>query len=108
MAPQRFRVSVEKGFPQFSLFALGGSGPVAKSKEIKQTSKSLKLPIVIPFAAGGPGEAELRIQTTLFYCREDNTGTCRIKTLVWHAPVTVVNDPSAPTQLKISGKLTAE
>ena len=108
MAPQRYRVSVEKGFPQFSVFTLGGSGPVVKSKETKQTSKSLKLPIVIPFASSAPGEAELRIQATLFYCREDNTGTCRIKTLVWRAPVTVVRDPAAPTQIKVSGKLTAE
>jgi DNA-binding beta-propeller fold protein YncE len=108
MAPQRYRVSVEKGFPQFSVFTLGGSGPVVKSKETKQTSKSLRLPIVIPFASSTPGEAELRIQTTLFYCREDNTGTCRIKTLVWRAPVTVVKDAAAPTQIKVSGKLTAE
>ncbi len=108
MAPQRYRVSVEKGFPQFNVFTLGGSGPVVKSKETKQTAKSLKLPIVIPFASSAPGEAELRIQATLFYCREDNTGTCRIKTLVWRAPVTVVKDPAAPTQIKVSGKVTAE
>jgi hypothetical protein len=108
MAPQRYRVSVEKGFPQFSVLTLGGSGPVVKSKETRQTSKSLKLPIVIPFASSAPGEAELRIQATLFYCREDNTGTCRIKTLVWRAPVAVVKDPAAPTQIKVSGKVTAE
>lgn len=108
MAPQRYRVSVEKGFPQFSVFTLGGSGPVVKSKETKQTSKSLKLPIVIPFASSAPAEAELRIQATLFYCREDNTGTCRIKTLVWRAPVTVVKDPAAPTEIRIQGRVTAD
>jgi YVTN family beta-propeller protein len=108
MAPQRYRVWVEKGFPQFSVFTLGGSGPVDKSKETKQTSNKLKLPILVPFSAAAAGDAELRIQVTLFYCREDNTGTCRIKTLVWRAPVTVVNDPAALTEIKVLGKLTAD
>ena len=48
------------------------------------------------------------MQVTLFYCREDNTGTCRIKTLVWQVPVEVTNNPNAPTEIKIQGKLTAE
>jgi thiol-disulfide isomerase/thioredoxin len=108
MAPQRYRVSVEKGFPNFNLFVLGGSGPVAKSKETKQTSNSLKLPILIPFASSAGGDAELRIQVTLFYCREDNTGTCRIKTLVWRAPISVVKDPTASTEIRIQGRVTAE
>jgi hypothetical protein len=50
----------------------------------------------------------VRAQVTLFYCREDNTGTCRIKTLVWRVPVEVVSDPNAPTELKIKGKLDAD
>ena len=108
MAPQRYRVSVEKGFPNLSLFTLGGSGPVVKSKETKQTAKTLKLPILIPFTSSGPGKGELRIQVTLFYCREDNTGTCRIKTLVWRAPISAVKDPTASTKLKVQGKVTAE
>ena len=108
MAPQRYYVSVEKGFPQLSVFTLGGSGPVIKSKETKQTSKSIKLPLLIPFATSEPGEGELKIQVTLFYCREDNTGTCRIKTLVWRAPISVVKDPSAPREIKVSGKVVAE
>ncbi|MGI8919778.1 MAG: thioredoxin-like domain-containing protein [Pyrinomonadaceae bacterium] len=108
MAPQRYRVSVEKGFPKLSVFVLGGSGPVVKSKETKQTSKSLQLPIRIPFTTSEPGEGELKIQLTLFYCREDNTGTCRIKTLVWRAPITIVTDPAAQTEIKVSGKVTAD
>ena len=108
MAPQRYYVSVERGFPQLSVFTLGGTGPVIKSKETKQTSKSLKLPLLIPFTTSEPGEGELKIQVTLFYCREDNTGTCRIKTLVWRAPISVVKDPAAPTEIKVSGKVVAE
>src|SRR3989442_10978545 len=42
------------------------------------------------------GAAELRASFTFVYCRDDNTGTCRIKTLVWRAPVEVVADVNAP------------
>lgn len=108
MAPQRYGVSVERGFPKLSVFTMGGSGPVVKSKETKQTSKSLQLPIRIPFATSEAVEGELKIQLTLFYCREDNTGTCRIKTLVWRTPVSVVQDPAAPNEIRVQGKVTAE
>jgi thiol-disulfide isomerase/thioredoxin len=106
MAPQRYRISVEEGFSQLAFTPMVG-GPVGKSREVKLTSKELKLPVRIPFAAAGPGESLLRIQLTLFYCREDNTGTCRIKTLVWRAPITVVKDSAAQTEIKASGKVTA-
>lgn len=105
MAPQRYRVSVEEGFSQLGLT---NTGAVGKSRETKQTAKDLKLPLRIPFAASSPGAAELRIQLTLFYCREDNTGTCRIKTLVWRAPVSVVKDAAARTEIRIQGRVTAE
>jgi hypothetical protein len=58
--------------------------------------------------APGAGSARLRVQLTLFYCREDNTGTCRIKTLIWQAPVEVTNDANAPNEVKVQGKLVAE
>ena len=105
MAPQRYRISVDEGFSQIGLITPKVAGSVGKSREVKLTSKELKLPVRIPFAASGSGESLLRIQLTLFYCREDNTGTCRIKTLVWRAPVTVVKDSAAPTEIKVSGKV---
>ena len=108
MAPQRYRITVEQGPSQISLFTLGGSGPVVKSKETKQTSKDLKLPISIPFATAEAGAAELKAQVTLYYCREDNTGTCRIKTLIWRVPLTVVKDSTASTEIMVSGKVTPE
>ncbi len=108
MAPQRYRLSVEEGFSQLALLTPKDTGSAGKSRELKLTSKELKLPLRIPFAAAGPGESRLRIQLTLFYCREDNTGTCRIKTLVWRAPITVINDPAAQTEIKVSGKVTGE
>jgi len=104
MAPHRYRISVEKGEQEFALM----SGAAGRARELRETTKSLKLPLRIPFSAPAPGSAELKIQLTLFYCREDNTGTCRIKTLVWLAPVSFVKDPAAPTELRVSSKLTID
>jgi hypothetical protein len=83
-----------------------GAGGHANS--INESAKDLKLPLRIPFQAFEPGSAELRVQLTLFYCREDNTGVCRIKTLVWRVPVEVSNNASAAIELRIKGKLTAD
>ena len=104
MAPQRYRISVEKGEQEFGLI----SGAAGRVRELHETTKSLKLPLRVPFGASAPGSAELKIQLTLLYCREDNTGTCRIKTLAWRAPVSVVKDPAAPTAIRISSKLTID
>ena len=106
MAPQRYRVSVENGAQQVGLVSSSATGGVGR--EVKETSKSLRLPLRIPFRANEAGKAELRVQLTLFYCREDNTGTCRIKTLVWRAPIEVVTDTVASNEIKIQGKVSAE
>ena len=95
-APQRYKVSVD------------GKSLAVDEKAAARSSKDLKLPLRVPFNAGGVGPATVRAQVTLFYCREDNTGTCRIKTLVWEVPVEVTNDPNSPTDVKVSGKLTAD
>ena len=108
MAPQRYQISVAEGFSQLALTNPVATGSAAKTREVKLTAKDLKLPLRIPFAASSPGESALRIQLTLFYCREDNTGTCRIKTLVWRAPISVVKDAAAPTEVKVSGKVAAD
>jgi hypothetical protein len=97
LAPQRYKVSVE------------GAGVTVDEKNASRSSKDLKLPIRIPITtAATRNSAHVRAQVTLFYCREDNTGTCRIKTLVWQVPVTVVTDASAPAEVKLQGKLTTD
>ena len=97
LAPQRYRVTVE------------GNGVAFEEKNATQTTKDLKLPLRIPLtSAATTGSAGVRAQVTLFYCREDNTGTCRIKTLIWQVPVNVVSEASAPTEIKLQGKLTAD
>ena len=96
MAPQRYKISVE------------GKSVVVEESRAARVAKDLKLPLRIPISAPAAGPATVRAQVTLFYCREDNTGTCRIKTLVWQVPVEVTNDANAPTEVKLQGKLTTE
>jgi DNA-binding beta-propeller fold protein YncE len=96
MAPQRYKITVE------------GKSLTVDDKVAARATKDLKLPLRVPINAGGSGPATVRAQVTLFYCREDNTGTCRIRTLVWQIPVEVTSDPSAPMDLKLQGKLTTD
>ena len=93
LAPQRYKISVE------------GKSLTVDEKQASRTSKELKLPLRVPVNAASAGPSTVRAQVTLFYCREDNTGTCRIKTLVWQVPVEVTNDASAPAEVKLQGKL---
>ncbi len=107
-APQRVRVTIEKGVEHLTPApdaGAGGEGSGAAKSAYAKTSRELRLPLRVPLRALAPGEAELRAQLTLFYCREDNTGTCRIKTLVWRAPVVVTNDADAPREIRAQGKV---
>ena len=95
LAPQRYKVSVD------------GKSLAVDTKNAARSSKDLKLPVRVPLNTTAAGSATVRAQITLFYCREDNTGTCRIKTLVWQVPVEVTTDANAPTEVKLQGRLTA-
>ena len=95
LAPQRYKVSVD------------GKSLTVDAKNAARSSKDLKLPVRVPLNASAAGSSTVRAQVTLFYCREDNTGTCRIKTLVWQVPVEVTTDTNAPTEVKLQGRLTA-
>jgi len=97
LAPQRYKISVD-----------GGNSVAVDEKVASRAAKDLKLPLRIPVNTTGVGPANIHAQVTLFYCREDNTGTCRIKTLVWNMPVEVTSDAKATTELKLHGKLTAD
>lgn len=107
-APQRVRVTIEKGVEHLapaSDMAAGGVAGGAARPAYAKTSKELRLPLRVPLRALAAGEAELRAQLTLFYCREDNTGVCRIKTLVWRAPVVVTAETDAPREIRVQGKV---
>ena len=97
LAPQRYKVSVD-----------GGKSITVDEKLASSNAKDLKLPLRIPLNVVNAGATNLRAQATLFYCREDNTGTCRIKTLVWQIPIEVTPSESAPNEVKVHGKLTAD
>jgi DNA-binding beta-propeller fold protein YncE len=94
MAPQRYRVTAD--------------GLSVDEKDATKATKDLKLPIKVPLKAGAKGNSTLKAQVTLFYCREDNTGTCRIKTLAWQLPVEITDDPSTTTELRLKGKLSID
>jgi NHL repeat./AhpC/TSA family. len=96
-APQRYAVSVD-----------GDKTIGIEPKNESHVGNDLRLPLRVPVRANEVGSATLKVQVTLFYCREDNTGTCRIKTLVWRAPIKVTNDAGAPNEVKVHSKLTAE
>ena len=92
-APQRYKVSIENGAKSLTI----------NEPDASRSTKGSQLPIRVPLRAQAAGTAELRASFTFVYCREDNTGTCRIKTLVWRASVEVVNDPSAANEIKFVG-----
>jgi thiol-disulfide isomerase/thioredoxin len=98
-APQRYRAAVEGGAEQLAFDGAAAPGALALS------SKDLRLPLRLPLRAAASGPATLRVRLTLFYCREDNTGVCRIKTLSWLAPVEVTDAADAPREIKLQAAL---
>lgn len=108
-APHRYQVSIESGAERhLGLWSKTVTGAIGQDRVVKDSVKNLKLPLRFAFHTFEPGTAELRVQLTIVYCREDNTGTCRIKTLVWQAPVEITNNSTASSDLKINRKVTAE
>jgi len=97
-APQRYKISVESGAEHI---ALDGDAKTSATR----VAKDLQLPLHIPLRVGDAGQSALRIQLTLFYCREDNTGTCQIKTLAWRAPIEVTAERDAPREIRVQGKI---
>jgi len=101
-APHRYRISIESGPKQLRL------GSDSFTDVVSSSLKNPQLPLRIPIRSFAPGAAELRVQFSFVYCREDDTGTCRIKTLVWRVPVEVQNNPNASHNIKVTGKVAAE
>jgi DNA-binding beta-propeller fold protein YncE len=85
-APQRYEISV-------------ANGQNIKISNPKQ--KFSKLPIVVPFSTTQKGLTTLRAKVIVYYCREDNTGTCQIKTLVWKIPVSITSSRKPSNKIEI-------
>ena len=93
-APQRYVVSIQQGTEELK----------TSPTNVNKTGKGLTLPIRVPIGLGA-GAATARVSFTFVYCREDNTGTCRIKTLQWQAPLEVVNDANITNEINLHGKV---
>lgn len=97
-APQRYSVTLE-----------GVEGSAANSQLTFPTpsraAQNLQLPVRIPFRTGSAGASTARVQVTLFYCREDNTGACHIKTLRWRVPVEVTTQASAAREIRLEATI---
>jgi hypothetical protein len=78
------------------------------STDVSRSTKGSQLPIRIPARAVSAGAAEIHGSFTFVYCREDNTGTCRIKTLQWSGPVEVVADAQAGNEIRLGGKVSGD
>ncbi|MGH9915091.1 MAG: hypothetical protein ACRD63_07365, partial [Pyrinomonadaceae bacterium] len=98
-APTRYKVDIEKGVERIAFEVKD------KAQSGSSAGKVSKLPFRIPVRALSQGDAQLQLRLILYYCRQDNTGTCRIKTLVWRAPVKVTAGEGAATELKAVAKL---
>ncbi len=68
-------------------FEIAASNKTVKIANAAQ--KFNKLPLVVPFQTAKSGDANLSAKLTVYYCREDNTGVCKIKTLAWQIPVKI-------------------
>jgi hypothetical protein len=95
-APQRYSISIAQGAESLK-------APSANANQKGKVSLPLRIPIGVRV-----GSAVIQASFTLVYCRDDNTGTCRIKTIKWRAPVEVVNDTAVPNEIRFSGKVAAE
>ena len=108
-APNRYKVFVEHGGDYLTFGKPSGvpaaSLPAGQSVGVSNTSKDISLPLRINLRGLGSGRVGLRAELTLYYCREDNTGVCRIKTLAWRVPVEVTNAAGAPREINLRAKV---
>ncbi len=89
-APQKYSISFEGG----------------KNITIEKPNEKFKeIPLVVPFQANASGTAKLKAKLTIYFCREDNTGVCFIKSLVWNVPVKVVKDKNATNKIELSASV---
>ncbi len=89
-APQKYEVSAENG----------------KNVKIANPAQKFKtLPVIVPFQTVQKGAANLKAKMTIYYCREDNTGVCLIKTLIWKVPLNVVADKKKSNKIELSASV---
>lgn len=106
-APQKLKATIEKGITNLNFGVKGNESHDSAFEFIGGQNLTVKsLPMRVPLRAIAAGAAELTIKLTIYFCREDNTGACRIKTLTWRVPVEVTKNANAPRELRLSAKVT--
>jgi thiol-disulfide isomerase/thioredoxin len=107
-APNRYKVFTEEG-RYYITFGKPGNVPAnatpAHPVGVSDTAKDMRLPLRIDLRGLEPGHVSLRVEVTLYYCREDETGVCRVKTLLWRVPVEVTDAAGAPREIVLRAKV---
>jgi thiol-disulfide isomerase/thioredoxin/sugar lactone lactonase YvrE len=104
-APQRYHLEVSGGPQHVSIVSNQEAGAAWRDKTLNVVRKGLSLPLRLSLRTGEAGASELRVWLTLYYCREDDTGTCRVKTLDWRVPVEVTPEAGAPREISLRAKV---
>ena len=97
LAPQRYSVGLESESASLKLDPVSTRG----------SARDLSFPLRVPISDLKKGSAKLLVRLTLYFCREDNTGTCRIKTILFRAPVEISDAADAPQEIEVHGRLAA-
>ena len=109
-APNRYKAEVTGGDARLRLKDPEGvSSSPAEEKgstgfEVRP-KKDFRLPVRVGLKTIAAGDAEVRVRLTLYYCREDDTGVCRIKTLAWRVPVEVTTGAGARREITLRAKV---
>lgn len=109
-APHSYQINIAEGQDKLlfksSIYLTDGTVKDGTTTSIYLGTKtSFQLPIRLPMKALAAGTALVEGRVTFVYCREDNTGVCRIKTLQWRAPIEVTNEAGAPTEVTLTAKV---
>jgi DNA-binding beta-propeller fold protein YncE len=89
-APNRYEITTGKG----------SKIVIANAK-----GKYKSVPLTIPFTVSKKGASVLKAKLTVYYCREDNTGVCLIKTLAWEIPLKAVAGKNAASRIELKETL---
>lgn len=95
-------VSIDLSFPEG--YHLNPNAPHRLEISTESSARRFKsLPLTVPFKAAA-NATEITMKATITYCREDNTGVCRLTLLVWVIPVKSVPGKPAVT-IGVSAKI---
>lgn len=102
-----FNVKMPEGFhlniAAPNRFELSANEKTVKLENNLQRFKTI--PLEISFQTAEKGETKLNAKMTVYYCREDNTGVCKIKTLAWQIPLKISDGKQSLNKIELSAKV---